>query len=126
MQVTLTELVGFFGIIMSIATGVWIINDRFGKLEGRVGRLEEKFLMIEKKIALIEEKLEEVLFYITPKFKHKKKKLYRKSNSLQPIPVQQIRQRRHTGCTEFQLPLIHFIKVILRSMVIIEIPLRIR
>ena len=56
MQITLTELIGFFGIIVSIITGVWLIVDRFGRLEGRVGILEEK--------------MDEILVYI----RHKAKK----------------------------------------------------
>lgn len=41
-QLTLTELFGFLGLFSSIATGIWVIINRFTKLEGRVGRLEEK------------------------------------------------------------------------------------
>jgi uncharacterized protein (UPF0548 family) len=68
MQITLSEVIGFFGIIVSIATGVWVIIDRFGSLEGRVVRLEEK-------VTVIEEKIDEILVY----FKHKRKKhSYRK------------------------------------------------
>jgi len=61
MQITLTELIGFLGIVLSIGTAVWAFADRLGKVEDRIGRLEQK--------------TDEVLICL----KHKKKKhAYRK------------------------------------------------
>jgi hypothetical protein len=75
MQMTLSEIVTFLGILISIATGIWVILDRFGKLEGRVGRLEEKV----DEILIHLRKIDEILVYLSPKFKRKKiKHLHRK------------------------------------------------
>jgi len=61
MRLTLTELFGFPGILSSIIAGVWVIINRFTKLEGRVGKLEEK--------------IDEILLFLKRK---KMKHLYRK------------------------------------------------
>jgi predicted nuclease with TOPRIM domain len=71
-----------------------VIINRFTKLEGRVGgleekfvrfeekfvKLEEKFVKLEEKFVKLEQKVDEVLFYLAPKFKRKKmKRFYRKT-----------------------------------------------
>jgi hypothetical protein len=69
MQITLTEIIGFFGIIASIATAGWVLADRFGRIEGRLGSLEGR-------VGKLEEKMDEVLVYLKSS---KKKHAYRKN-----------------------------------------------
>lgn len=78
MQFTLTEFFGFLGILSSIAAGMWVIINRFTKLEGRVGRLEERMDSLERKFEKLAEKLDEILVYLAPKRKHKKMKRLRR------------------------------------------------
>ena len=67
---TLGELLGLIATLISISGSMWVIINRFAKLERRVDRLEEK-------VALLAEKVDEILFYLAPKFKRKKKKHYK-------------------------------------------------
>lgn len=80
-QITLTDIIGFFGIIGFIATAVWILRGRFGNIEGRLGSLEVRMGSLEGRVGALEirmgkleEKMDEILHYIRPRKKKNRKK----------------------------------------------------
>ena len=90
---------GMLGSVMSIITGLAIaiyqfaklvgrvgglevrvgrLEERFDRLEGRIDRLEGRIDRLEERFKEIEKKVDQILFYLAPKFKRKKTKLHRK------------------------------------------------